>query len=76
MNVDLRGRDRILKTLVTGRGKVATTCPQYKTTRKALDKFIEELTATQSQLYEKSALIPENWETRAEIFLEEANWDE
>jgi len=61
-------RDRILKSL-TGRGRIATTSPQYKTAVKALDKFIEELNK------EKSA-SPENWESRAEMFLEETNWHE
>lgn len=36
-------RDRVLKTLTTGKGKVATTSPQYKTAAKVLDKFIGEL---------------------------------
>jgi hypothetical protein len=61
-------RDRVLKSL-TGRGRIATTSPQYKTAVKALDKFIEELNK------EKSA-SPENWESRAEMFLEETNWHE
>lgn len=36
-------RDRVLKTLTSGKGKVATTSPQYKTAARALDKFISEL---------------------------------
>ncbi len=36
-------RDRILKTLTSGKGKVASTSPQYKTAARALDRFIEEL---------------------------------
>ena len=36
-------RDRILRTLTVGKGKVATTSPQYKTAARALDRFIEEL---------------------------------
>ena len=36
-------RDRILKSLITGKGKVATTSPQYKTAARALDRFILEL---------------------------------
>ena len=36
-------RDRILKTLTSGKGKVATTSPQYKTAARALDRFILEL---------------------------------
>jgi len=62
-------RDRVLKSLTSGRGKLATTSPQYKTAVKALDKFIEELNT------EKSAST-ENWESRAETFLEETNWHE
>lgn len=36
-------RDRILKSLLSGRGRIATTSPQYKTAVKTLDRFIEEL---------------------------------
>ncbi|MBO3463397.1 hypothetical protein G7B40_040950 [Aetokthonos hydrillicola Thurmond2011] len=36
-------RSRILKTLLTGKSKVATTSPQYKTASRALDNFIKEL---------------------------------
>ena len=38
-------RDRILKslTLTVGKGKVASTSPQYKTAARALDRFILEL---------------------------------
>ena len=36
-------RDRVLKTLTSGKGKVATTSPQYKTAARALDRFILEL---------------------------------
>ena len=36
-------RDRILKSLTVGKGKVASTSPQYKTAARALDRFIEEL---------------------------------
>ena len=36
-------RDRVLRTLTSGKGKVATTSPQYKTAGRALDRFIEEL---------------------------------
>ena len=36
-------RDRILKSLTSGKGKVASTSPQYKTAARALDRFIEEL---------------------------------
>ena len=36
-------RNQILKSLVTGKGKVATTSPQYKTAAKVLDRFVEEL---------------------------------
>ena len=36
-------RDHVLKSLITGKGKVATTSPQYKTAAKALDRFIQEL---------------------------------
>ena len=36
-------RDRILKTLTSGKGKVASTSPQYKTAARALDRFILEL---------------------------------
>ena len=39
----LAARDRILKSLITGRSKVASTSPQYKTAAKVLDKFIEEV---------------------------------
>ena len=62
-------RDNILKSLTSGRGKIGTFSPQYKTAVKVLDKFIEELNK------EKSASL-ENWESRAEEFLEEANWHE
>ena len=36
-------RDRILKSLTSGKGKVASTSPQYKTAARALDRFISEL---------------------------------
>ena len=36
-------RSSILKSLITGRSKVATTSPQYKTAARALDRFVEEL---------------------------------
>ena len=36
-------RSGVLKSLITGKGKVATTSPQYKTAAKALDRFIDEL---------------------------------
>ena len=36
-------RDRILKSLTVGKGKVASTSPQYKTAARALDRFILEL---------------------------------
>ena len=36
-------RSSILKSLITGKGKVATTSPQYKTAARALDRFISEL---------------------------------
>ena len=39
----LAARDRILKTLTSGKGKVASTSPQYKTAARALDRFILEL---------------------------------
>ena len=36
-------RDRVLRTLTSGKGKVATTSPQYKAAARALDRFILEL---------------------------------
>ncbi|MBD2770650.1 hypothetical protein [Iningainema tapete] len=36
-------RVSVLKTLTSGKGKVATTSPQYKTAARALDRFILEL---------------------------------
>jgi len=36
-------RDRVLKSLTSGKGKVASTSPQFKTAAKALDRFILEL---------------------------------
>lgn len=36
-------RDQILKSLITGKGKVATTSPQYKTAAKVLDRFIQSV---------------------------------
>lgn len=36
-------RDSVLKSLTVGKGKVATTSPQYKTAARALDRFISEL---------------------------------
>ncbi|MCW5319349.1 hypothetical protein GTQ43_39020 [Nostoc sp. KVJ3] len=36
-------RDRILKSLITGRGRIATSAPQYKSAVKALDRFIAEI---------------------------------
>ena len=39
----LAARDRVLRTLTSGKGKVATTSPQYKTAARALDRFILEL---------------------------------
>ncbi|NEU77032.1 hypothetical protein PI95_032175 [Hassallia byssoidea VB512170] len=62
-------RDRALKSLTTGRGKIATTSPQYKTAMKVLDKFI-------AQLGEEKSTPSQNWESKAQTFLEEANWHE
>ncbi|MEH2293443.1 hypothetical protein [Nostoc sp.] len=43
-------RDRVLKTFTTGRGRIASTSPQYKSAAKALDRFIAEIeVVTQSQ---------------------------
>ena len=39
----LRSADRVLRTLTSGKGKVATTSPQYKAAARALDRFILEL---------------------------------
>ena len=39
----LAARDRVLRTLTSGKGKVASTSPQYKTAARALDRFILEL---------------------------------
>jgi len=39
----LAARERIPKPLTSGKGKVATTSPQYKTAARALAKFILEL---------------------------------
>lgn len=36
-------RDRVLKSLTTGRGSFASTSPQYKAAAKVLDRFIAEL---------------------------------
>ena len=36
-------RDRVLRTLTSGKGKIATTSPQYKAAARALDRFILEL---------------------------------
>lgn len=36
-------RDRILKSLTTGRGRIATSAPQYKSAVKVLDRFISEI---------------------------------
>ena len=36
-------RDRILKSLTTGRGRIAPSAPQYKSAVKALDRFISEI---------------------------------
>ncbi|MBR8840188.1 MAG: hypothetical protein DSM106950_40910 [Stigonema ocellatum SAG 48.90 = DSM 106950] len=36
-------RDHVLKSLTQGKGKVATTSPQFKTAARALDRFILEL---------------------------------
>lgn len=36
-------RDRILKSLTTGRGRIAPSAPQYKSAVKALDRFIAEI---------------------------------
>ena len=36
-------RNQILKSLIIGKGKVATTSPQYKTAAKVLDRFIQEV---------------------------------
>lgn len=75
-------RDRVLKTLVTGRGKVATVSPQYKTAARAMDRFIEELKSTPISTLastEKQINTPESqatWEDKAQTFLEEANWHE
>lgn len=76
-------RDRVLKTLTTGRRAVGTTSPQFKSAVKTLDRFIEELqkstlisTLTPT---EKQINTPESqatWEDKAQTFLEEANWHE
>ncbi|QFS50873.1 hypothetical protein [Nostoc sphaeroides] len=36
-------RDRILRSLTTGRGSFASTSPQYRAASKALDRFIAEI---------------------------------
>lgn len=36
-------RDGILKSLITGRGRIAPSAPQYKSAVKALDRFIAEI---------------------------------
>lgn len=38
-------RDSVLKSLTTGRGRIAPSAPQYKSAVKALDRFITELQA-------------------------------
>ncbi|WP_104899493.1 hypothetical protein [Nostoc sp. 'Peltigera membranacea cyanobiont' N6] len=40
-----RSADRILKSLTTGRGRIAPSAPQYKTATKVLDRFITEIQA-------------------------------
>ncbi|MBN3945380.1 MAG: hypothetical protein HWQ38_02345 [Nostoc sp. NMS7] len=36
-------RDRVLKSLTTGRGRIAPSAPQYKSAVKVLDRFITEI---------------------------------
>ncbi|MEH2321011.1 hypothetical protein [Nostoc sp.] len=36
-------RDRVLKSLITGRGRIAPSAPQYKSAVKVLDRFIAEI---------------------------------
>ncbi|MGI2908355.1 hypothetical protein [Tolypothrix sp. VBCCA 56010] len=41
-------REKILESLTTGRGKVGTFSPQYKTAVKVLDRFVEKLNTEKS----------------------------
>jgi hypothetical protein len=36
-------RDRVLKSLTTGRGSFASTSPQYRAASRALDRFIAQI---------------------------------
>jgi hypothetical protein len=47
-------RDRILKSLTTGRARIAPSAPQYKSAAKALHKFIAEI---QAPFYNEFSLL-------------------
>ncbi|MEH2131659.1 MAG: hypothetical protein V7K86_13685 [Nostoc sp.] len=38
-------RDRVLRSLTTGRGRIAPSAPQYRAASRALDRFISEIEA-------------------------------
>lgn len=38
-----RSADRVLKSMITGRGRIAPSAPQYKSAVKVLDRFIAEI---------------------------------
>ncbi|MHC5823185.1 MAG: hypothetical protein ACYT04_46970 [Nostoc sp.] len=42
-------RDRVLKSLTTGRGSFASTSPQYRAASRALDRFIAQIANEESQ---------------------------
>ena len=71
-------RSSVLKSLITGKGKVATTSPQYKTAARALDRFIDELQKSTPASTPEQNYTPESqatWESKAESFLDEVKWD-
>ncbi|MBD2773335.1 hypothetical protein [Iningainema tapete] len=69
-------RDRVLKTLTSGKGKVATTSPQYKTAARSLNRFIEELQkSTPVSTPEQNTPESQTWESEAESFLDEVKWN-
>jgi DNA repair exonuclease SbcCD ATPase subunit len=71
-------RSGVLFSLTIGKGKVATTSPQYKTAARALDKFINELQKSTPVSTPEQKNTPDSrmtWEDKAQDFLDGVKWD-
>ena len=58
-------RDSVLKSLTSGKGKIATTSPQYRTTSKALDKFIASISGVSKK--GQPSVVPSQHSTQISI---------